>query len=230
MGSEAVREVKKDKLVFLLDVDNTLLDNDRLKDDFVLRSRDLLGEVGANRFWQMYEEVRQEEGYVDYPAAARRLDAETGEASASQLLLDMMESTDFAPYLYPEALSTIRHLESLGTPAILSDGDRVFQPLKIRRSGLEAAVEGRVLITVHKESELPRVFERFPADHYVFVEDKPRILSMLAARGSSRFTTVWVLQGHYALEGQCDPPPDYTVRDIGDLFDFKLDDFVSGRS
>ncbi len=131
--------------------------------------------------------------------------------------MNMVDDIDFASYLYPHALETIQHLWSFGTVAILSDGDTVFQPLKIHNSGLEEAVHSNVIITIHKELEMKKVFDRFPADTYVVVDDKPRILAVFERRCPTLYTTVLVLQGHYGVEGQYTPRPDITIRRIGDL-------------
>ena len=204
-------------LVFLLDVDNTLLDNDALKAEIGSRIRALVGRELADRFWDLYEEVRQEKDYVDYPETVSRFIGQYGAAARGAELRAIFDSLPFSRFLYPGVLETIRHLWTLGTVAILSDGDPVFQPQKIKKSGLEDAVKGNVMIFVHKELQLSDVFARYPANHYVIVDDKARILSWLEAKAPATFTTVFVLQGHYAQEGEFQPPPDIAIAHISDL-------------
>ncbi|HZS94116.1 MAG TPA: HAD family hydrolase [Chloroflexota bacterium] len=213
------------RVVFLLDVDNTLLDNDRLKEDLGDRIEQLEGTAREKMFWRIYDDMREEEGYVDIPGSVDRLAAVTHDPSAGEELRAMLETWPYRDYVYPGAFETIAHLRTLGTVAILSDGDPVFQPMKIRDSGLADAVQGNVMICVHKEQELPRVFSTYPGDHYVMVDDKPRILATLAQECPHRFTTVLVRQGKYASH-VCDyqPAPDIIVDHIGDLFRFTLDD------
>jgi FMN phosphatase YigB (HAD superfamily) len=203
-------------LVFLLDVDNTLLNNDQLKDDLAQQGRALLGEERAERFWQIYEEVRHDEDYVDFPATLARFAAEFPDAPNDRLRSLVMD-VPFASYLYPGALAAITYLNSIGQAVILSDGDHIFQMLKIERSGLAAAVAGRVVITVHKERELATVFTAYPAEHYVLIDDKPTILATVERCYGERFTTVLVCQGKYARLGNVSPPPDIVVPHIADL-------------
>jgi FMN phosphatase YigB (HAD superfamily) len=217
-------------LVFLLDVDNTLLDNDALKAEIGRRIEALVGPEPARRFWVLYEEVRQEQDFVDYPETLRRFIHEYGESAKPKRLREIFGTLPFSSFLYPGVLETLAHLRSLGTVVILSDGDQVFQPLKIRRSGLEKAVGGNVLIYVHKEHELPRVFDRYPADHYVVVDDKSRILSAMEEDSPSTFITVFVLQGHYAQEGVSEPAPDFVIHHISELSSFTKERFLQGRA
>jgi FMN phosphatase YigB (HAD superfamily) len=214
-------------LVFLLDVDNTLLDNDRLKSDLAARIESAVGSETAAHFWDVYEQVRADEDYVDFPETIRRISAESDGAEVAQRLDQIVHSVPFRDYLYPHVLDTIAYLNSLGEAVILSDGDPVFQPLKIRESGLEAAVGGRVLVYVHKEDELSRVFAAYPADHYVAVDDKPRIVSALEASCPATFTTVLVLQGKYARAQDADPGPDYVIDHIADLRTFTAHQFTA---
>jgi FMN phosphatase YigB (HAD superfamily) len=216
------------QLVFLLDVDNTLIDNDALKADIGARVEVLVGAELASRFWVIYEEVRQEEDFVDYPGTLIRFIHEYGEAAKPEQLREIFDSLPFASFLYPRVMGTLAHLHSLGTVVILSDGDQVFQPRKIRMSGLEEAVRGNVLIYVHKEHELAHVFARYPADHYVVVDDKARILSVLEEDFPSTITTVFVLQGHYAQEGAHQPAPDIVIHHIAELSSFSREQFVQG--
>jgi FMN phosphatase YigB (HAD superfamily) len=219
-----------DRLVFLLDVDNTLLDNDALKAEIGKRVEALVGTQLALRFWVLYEEVRQEQDYVDYPETLARFIHEHGAAAKPEQLRAIFESLPFASFLYPGVMETLQHLRSLGTAVILSDGDQVFQPRKIRQSGLEEAVGGNVLIYVHKEHELAHVFARYPADHYVVVDDKSRILSALEEDCPTAFTTVFVLQGHYAREGEYRPTPDITIHHIAELSSFSKTQFLQGAT
>jgi FMN phosphatase YigB (HAD superfamily) len=218
------------RLVFLLDVDNTLLDNDALKAEIGRRVEALVGAELAQRFWVLYEEVRQERDFVDYPETLVRFLHEQGEAAKPEQLREIFESLPFSEFVYPGVKETLQHLRALGTPVILSDGDQVFQPRKIRLSGLEAAVGGDVLIYVHKEHELVHVFARYPADHYVVVDDKPRILSRLEEDCPTTFTTIFVLQGHYAREGEYSPAPDITIHHIAELSSFSRAQFLEGAA
>ena len=217
-------------IVFLLDVDNTLLDNDRLKEDLQRRFLGLLGQERSDRFWQIYEEVRRDEDYVDYPLTFKRMAEEQNDPELRTSLETVLEGLQFSSYLYPGVLGMLAYLRTLGTTVILSDGDQAFQPYKIRYSGLERAVDGRVLIYVHKEQELPRVFAHFPADHYVAVDDKPRILAALETECPTTFTTVLVLQGKYAVPGPSTPAPDYVIDRIAALHSFSKERFLTNST
>jgi FMN phosphatase YigB (HAD superfamily) len=206
-----------DGVAFLLDVDNTLLDNDRLKADLAARIESEIGTKRARRFWDIYEEVRSEASFVDYPATVSRWAAESQDQPGGERLMAVLDHVPFRDYLYPLALDTIAYLQTMGTVAIVSDGDQVFQALKIQRSGLAESVHGNVLITVHKERELKRVFARFPARHYVVVDDKPSILSALGRECPATFTTILVMQGRYAAQPARDLKPDHVVNSIGEL-------------
>lgn len=214
-----------DDVVFLLDCDNTLLDNDRVQED--LRDH-LAREFGADnrdRYWAILEQLRAELGYADYLGALQRY--RLGAMSDPRLLLMSSYLVDypFATRLYPGALDVIRYLRTMGLTTILSDGDVVFQPRKIQRSGLWAAVEGRVLIYVHKERMLDTVAERYPARHYVMVDDKLRILAAMKGIWGDRLTTIFSRQGHYALDPKniiAYPAADLTVECIGDLITYDL--------
>ncbi len=213
--------------VFLLDVDNTLLDNDRVQEDL---SEHLLSECGAecrNRYWQIFEQLRTELGYADYLGALQRYRAaELREEGTNDPRLLRMSSFlvdyPFVERLYPGALQVIAQLSRWGRTVILSDGDVVFQPRKVQSSGLWSAVEGRVLIYIHKEHMLADVQRRYPADHYVLVDDKLRILAAAKGALGARLTTVFARQGHYALDPSnlaTYPPADLTVEGIGELVD-----------
>jgi FMN phosphatase YigB (HAD superfamily) len=209
----------RERVVFLLDVDNTLLDNDRIIAD--LREA-LTREVGVEkeaRYWSIFETCRSELGYADYLGALQRIRLEDPHDPNLLTISSMLVNYPFRERLYPGALDVVRHLGQWGTTVILTDGDVVFQPLKIERSGLKAAVGGRVLIYVHKEKELADVEERFPADRYVLVDDKVRILSAVKAAWGARVTTVFPKQGHYATDPGVAgyPTPDFSVDHIGEL-------------
>lgn len=203
--------------VFLIDVDNTLIDNDRAKADVAGTIRELVSPDRAARFWSMYEEVRDEERVVDYPETLRRFRRafrdETHLADVDRAVLGV----PFERYLYPRALDVIARLWEHGEPAILSDGDRVYQPMKIERAGLLLAVRGNVLVYEHKEDHLAEVQRRFPAERYVHIDDKAALLARTKASLGDRVTTVHVRQGHYAAEGPSGASPDLVVERIADL-------------
>jgi FMN phosphatase YigB (HAD superfamily) len=204
-------------IVFLIDVDNTLLDNDRAKADVARAIGELVGPERAARFWSLYEEVRRDCGVVDYPETLRRFRRtftdERRLTDVGRVVLDV----PFERYLYPRALEVIEHLWELGEPAILSDGDRVYQPLKIERAGILLAVRGNVLVYEHKEDHLAEVQRRFPADRYVHIEDKAALLAHTKASLGDRVTTIHVRQGHYATEAAAGVPPDVIVERIADV-------------
>jgi FMN phosphatase YigB (HAD superfamily) len=186
--------------VFLLDVDNTLLDNDAVEADLHRYLAAQLGQERAKRYWTIFEELRTELGYADYLGALQRLRGEyqheTHLLEASTYILEY----PFAERVYAGSLDTVRRLNELGRTVILSDGDVVLQPHKIRGSGLWAAVDGDVLVYVHKEHELDDVERHYPAEHYVIVDDKPRILDAIKRVWGGRVTTVFLKQGHYATD------------------------------
>ena len=209
-----------DKVIFLLDVDNTLLDNDRLRDDLMRHLAQEFGAENRDRYSAILEELRAELGYVDYLGAMQHY--RLAEMNDPQLLLMSAFLMDypFADLVYPGALGAIAHLRTWGRTVILSDGDVIFQPRKIQRSGLWHAVEGRVLIYVHKEQMLDAVAKRYPARRYVMVDDKLRILAAMKKTWGERLTTVFPRQGHYALDPKnvaAYPPADITVEHIGEL-------------
>jgi hypothetical protein len=215
-------------VVFLLDVDNTLLDNDAVAADLRAHLTEAFGEEREERYWAFFEELRSELGYADYLGALQRFRLayphETGLIQMSTWLIDY----PFPERLYPGSLDVIAHLRQIGQPVVLTDGDVVFQPRKIARSGINAAVEGNVLLYVHKEEELGEVERRYPADHYVLVDDKLRILAAVKEAWGERVTTVFPRQGHYALDPEVlsrYPPADISVDRIGDLLPLSLSDF-----
>ncbi|MEO7939394.1 MAG: HAD family hydrolase [Burkholderiaceae bacterium] len=221
MSAESTTDV-----VFLLDVDNTLIDNDSIVSDLRGHLERSFGAASATRYWSIFEELREELGYADYLGALQRYraNAERGVSADERLLLMATYLIDypFAERLYPRALEVVAHLGQFGPTVILSDGDVVFQPRKIQRSGLWDAVGGRVLIYVHKERMLEAVQRLHPAKHYVMVDDKVRLLA--AAKGvlGDRLTTVLPRQGHYAHDpatAAMATKADVTIQHIGDLID-----------
>ncbi|HKB47389.1 MAG TPA: HAD family hydrolase [Ktedonobacterales bacterium] len=211
--------------VFILDCDNTLLDNDALKDDLDVRLRALLGEQMAERFWQVYEDVRRQTGTVDYLETIEYFRYELHDNALLERVRMLIMDYPFAERLYPGALDTLAYLRRIAFPTIVSDGDDIYQPLKIERAGLAAAVEGHVLIYVHKEEHLDEIFARWPALFYVMVDDKAHILAATKARFPDRFVTVHVRQGHYGLDPeQFDPAPDVSIEHIAELRNYGLAD------
>jgi FMN phosphatase YigB (HAD superfamily) len=217
-------------IVFLLDCDNTLLDNDRVQLDLRDRLEQECGPECRDRYWAIFEELRAELGYADYLGALqvyrRRNEWDTRLLAVSSFLIDY----PFADRLYPNALGVIRHLSTYGLTVILSDGDVVFQPRKVDRSGLSSAVEGRVLIYIHKEKMLAAVVAKYPARHYVMIDDKLRVLSMMKNEWRERLTTVFPRQGHYASDPEilaAYPPADLAVDRISDLIAYERSAFLS---
>jgi len=207
-------------LVYLVDVDNTLLDNDAVIDDLRKHLRDAFGAECEQRYWEIFEELRRELGYADYLGALQRYRNEHPRESHLLRISLYLLHYPFASRVYPRAFDVIRRLGDSGTVAILTDGDVVFQPRKVERSGLWAAVSGEVQIFIHKEQMLDEVERRHPAQRYVVIDDKLRILTAIKAVWGDRVTTVFVRQGHYAHDpSQVNPypPADVTVNAIGDL-------------
>jgi FMN phosphatase YigB (HAD superfamily) len=205
-------------VVFLLDLDNTLIDNDSVRQQLNNGTRRLLGAELADRFWKIYEEVRDECDYVDFLETLDRFHREAKVSLEQERKLDRL-ILDF-PYpeaLYPATLDVLAALWKVGTPVVLSDGDPVFQPLKVLRSGVAEAVRGNVLVFPHKESSLNAVARLFPADRYVAVDDKAAILAALKTQWGARLTTVHVLQGKYADDAYTGPPPDHVLNGIAEL-------------
>jgi FMN phosphatase YigB (HAD superfamily) len=215
-------------VIFLLDVDNTLLDNDQFGKDLGDRLEESFGAFERARYWSIIAKRREEFGFVDYLGSLQ--DFRTGLDDHAELL-DMSEFVleyPFAERLFPGALDALAHLRTLGRPVVLSDGDIVFQPRKIHRAGIWAAVEGRVLIYLHKEKVLDHMQRRYPAKHYVMVDDKANLLAAMKSVLGSKLTTVFVRQGHYALDPQSksvNPAPDLVIEHIGDLTTYQLTDF-----
>jgi FMN phosphatase YigB (HAD superfamily) len=209
-----------DPLCYLLDVDNTLIDNDAVTADLKLHLIDAFGEVCERRYWEIFEELREELGYADYLGALQRYRIERPRDTNLLEMSLYLTNYPFERRVYPGAMALLQHLRTRGDVAILSDGDVVFQPRKIERSGLWDAVGGRVLIYIHKEQMLDDVEQRYPARGYVMVDDKLRILTAMKAVWGERLTTVFVRQGHYALDpaivGRY-PPADVIIERIADL-------------
>ena len=211
------------EVVFLLDVDNTLLDNDRIVADLSDHLAHEFGDESRNRYWEIFEALRVELGYADYLGALQRY--RVGGMNDPRLLMlsSFLVDYPFAERLYPGALDVIAYLRRWGPTVILTDGDVVFQPRKVQRSGLWDAVEGRVLIYLHKEQMLDDVEQRYPARHYVMVDDKLRILAAMKKVWGDRLTTVFPRQGHYALDPRnivAYSPADITIEHIGDLINY----------
>jgi hypothetical protein len=211
------------RLTLFVDVDNTLIDNDAAKEEMDRRLTAVVGPEAAKRFWAVYEEVRREFGVVDIPRALARFESENEHILvdlAQRLpLAEVFMDFPFRDYLYPDAMATLKHLRSLGRVAILSDGDGVFQPVKIARSGLADAVDGYVLVYPHKEAHHGELEAIFPADYYVLIDDKLDVLRRFREQSTAPLTSVFVRQGKYAAAAG--PPPwpgaDIVVERIGDL-------------
>ena len=208
------------KIVFLVDVDDTLFDNDRVEEELSRFLEEKFGPGGRDSFLAFFEECRKQEGFADFLGAFQKFRIATREHPNTMELAFFFRDYPFDRHLYPEALNVLDRLSALGTTVILSDGDAFFQPHKIDRAGIRSAVANRVRIFVHKETRLDRLEEEFPARHYVLIDDKHRILSAVKKQWQDRVTTIWVRQGHYAREDPPDAgllPPDRTIERIGDL-------------
>jgi FMN phosphatase YigB (HAD superfamily) len=218
-------------IVFLVDVDNTLLDNDRIQDDLRDHLAQEFGPASRDRYWTILEQLFTELGYRDYLGALQRYRVEHPRdvhlLSMSSFLVDY----PFADRLYPGALDVLKRFRGWGRTVILSDGDVVFQPRKVERSGLSGAVDGHVLIYIHKEEALDDVERRYPAGHYVLVDDKPRIVAAVKQTWGDRVTTVLPRQGQYALDQSvvASSVADVTVERIGDLMSYDLPTLLTGR-
>ena len=210
--------------VFLFDVDNTLVDNDRIAADLKRYLTMEVGEERQNQYWEIFEQLRAELGYADYLGALQRYRLKYPWDSHVLAVSSYLVNYPFANRLFAGSLDALDHARSFGLTVILSDGDVVFQPLKVHRAGLFEAVEGRILIYVHKENELQDVERRFPADHYVIVDDKVRILTAIKKIWRDRVTTVFVRQGHYATASDVPryPAADVSIDRIADLTQFDL--------
>ena len=217
--------MRRHEVVSLVDIDNTLLDNDAVTADL---RRHLTSEVGRDRqqrYWEIFEELRAELGYADYLGALQRYRLEHPRDSHLLALSNFLIDYPFANRLFPGSLDAIEHLKHWGPVVVLSDGDVVFQPRKIHRSGIFEAVDGNILVYIHKEMELDDVEQRYPAKHYVLVDDKPRLLAAIKRAWGTRVTTVFPRQGHYALDPDAFAKytlPDVTVQRVGELVDYDL--------
>jgi FMN phosphatase YigB (HAD superfamily) len=215
-------------VVFLVDVDNTLLDNDRVQDDLRGHLESEFGAAARERYWQIFEALFKELGYADYLGALQRFRLDDLTKPRLQGLSSFLLDYPFKDRLYPGAFETLAHLRKWGPTVILSDGDAVFQPRKILRSGVRDAVEGRVLIYIHKEEMLDDVRRHYPARRYVMVDDKLRILSAMKKIWGDELTTVFPRQGHFALDPEvvrAYPAADLTVEAIGKLASFERSAF-----
>ena len=215
-----------ERTVFLFDVDNTLLDNDRVTRDLRAFLEKEVGLARCNRYWQIFEDLRAELGYADYLGALQRYRVEHPYDSHLLAVSTYLVNYHFANRLFPNSLDVLEYCKKRGKVVILTDGDVVFQPRKIERSGLFEAVEGNILIYIHKEHELHDVERRYPAEKYVMVDDKLRILTAIKEIWGAKVTTVFPRQGHYAFDEKelaKYPPADFTIEKIGDLLNFNLD-------
>src|SRR5947209_3146210 len=210
-------------VVFLFDVDNTLLDNDRITADLKRHLEKEVGHDRQQRYWEFFEQMRAELGYAAYLGALQRYRIEYPRDPSLLTVSHFMVNYPFATRLFPDSLDVVEHVKQWGKAVVLSDGDVVFQPRKIARSGISEAVNGNVLIYIHKEKELDDVEHRFPADHYVLIDDKLRILTAVKEIWGEKVTTVFPKQGHYALDAQAIaglPPADISIARIGELLGY----------
>lgn len=227
---ETAKKTKAPRIVFLLDVDNTLLDNDRVAADLRRYLKQEVGPACERQYWTIFEQLRAELGYADYLGALQRYRIEHVHDHNLLAISSYLVNYPFANRLYPNSLDVVERCKAWGTPVILSDGDVVFQPRKVERSGLFEAVDGNVLIYIHKEHELDAVERRYPADQYVLVDDKLRILTAVKQAWGARVTTVFPRQGHYAIDPAilaAYPAADITLDRIGDLLAYDLRELVS---
>jgi FMN phosphatase YigB (HAD superfamily) len=219
-------------IVFLFDVDNTLLDNDGVQSDLSEHLERTYGAPARDRYWTIFEELRSELGYADYLGALERYRLEALHRPEVLRMSSWLVDYPFADRLYPGALDAVRHVQQWGRAVILSDGDAVFQPRKVERSGLWRAFDDHVLIYVHKEQELDDVKEIYPADRYVLIDDKLRILSAVKAAWGDAVTTVFPRQGHYALDPKelaKYPGADIELGAIGELLGHDLSSFLEKK-
>jgi FMN phosphatase YigB (HAD superfamily) len=213
------------QVVFLFDVDNTLLDNDRVVTDLMNHLEHEVGHERQQRYWAIFEELRSALGYADYLGALQRYRVEYPRDPHLLTVSSYLVNYPFANRLFPNSLDVLDHCKAWGPVVILSDGDVVFQPRRVERSGLFEAVDKNVLIYVHKELELEDVERRYPAEHYILVDDKLRILTAVKKIWGARVTTVFPRQGHYALDLQelaTYPPADVSIGRIGELLEYGL--------
>ncbi len=217
-------------VVFFFDVDNTLLDNDHVSKDLKEHLIKRVGEFSAGRYWEIFEQLRTRLGYADYLGALQQYRIEHPHDLSLLAVSHFMVNYPFANRLFPESIDAVTHAQRLGTAAIMSDGDVVFQPRKIERSGLYEVFGDHILIYIHKELELSDVEAKYPAKHYVMVDDKVRILAALKKHWGARVTTVFPRQGHYALDAAQVakyPKPDITIERIGELQKYSLEEILA---
>ncbi|CAN5309034.1 hypothetical protein BH11PSE14_BH11PSE14_11160 [soil metagenome] len=220
-------------LLLMLDVDNTLLDNDRFGSDLGDWLESAFGADERARYWAIYEMLKQSLGYADYLGALQLFRTGNSDQARLQQAGEFMLDYPFQDRLYPQALEVIALLCEIAPVIVLSDGDMVFQPRKIRRAGIAAAVDGRVLVYVHKQHELDDLRYRYPAQRYTMVDDKPLLLSEMKRAPGIALQTIFVRQGHYALATDAatlSPPPDRTILRIGQLLSFTRHDFDAGAT
>jgi len=215
-------------IVTFFDVDNTLLDNDRVVADLMRHMDRELGHERRQEYWEIFEELRHELGYADYLGALQRYREQYPRDPQVLIVSSFLVNYPFANRLFPESLDVVERAKTWGSAAILSDGDVVFQPRKIERSGLMEIVEGNILIYIHKEEALDDVERRFPAERYIVVDDKLWLLHAIKAYWGSRVTTVWPKQGHYVTDARVHalPEPDVTLDRIGDMLSWRLDELL----
>ena len=223
---------KRPGVVFLFDVDNTLIDNDRVQAHLSEHLEQTYGATTRDRYWEIFEQLRSELGYADYLGALERYRTEDLHRPEVLRMSSWLVDYPFVERLYPGALDAVKHVQQWGTPVILSDGDAVFQPRKVERSGLWKAFDSRVIIYIHKEEELDDVKRLYPADRYVLIDDKLRILTAVKKIWGERVTTVFPKQGHYALDPKAVaeyPPADVELGKIGDLVKCDLAAFLKKK-
>jgi FMN phosphatase YigB (HAD superfamily) len=217
------------EIVFLFDVGNTLLDDDRIERDIRGHLENEFGADARDRYFDILEELRAKLGYADYLGALQRYRIENPDDPRLLMFSCFLVDYPFANRLYPGSLDAVEHVERWGQTVILSDGDVVFQPRKVERSGLWEAVEGRVLIYIHKEEMLDRIAQLYPARHYVMIDDKLRILAAMKSGWGDRLTTIFPRQGRYALNPEIRaayPAADITIERIGDLTGYDADGII----
>jgi FMN phosphatase YigB (HAD superfamily) len=230
IGGMVASHTSPARTVFLFDVDNTLLDNDSIISDLSAHLDREVGTEHERSYWAIFEALRTELGYADYLGALQRYRNTYPHDPCTLAASRFLMNYPFASRLFPGALEVIEHVRRWGTPALLTDGDIVFQPRKIDRSGLYDAFHGRVLIYVHKETELDDVEARYPADHYVMIDDKLRILDAMKKIWGAKVTTVFVRQGHYALDPAqvaAYPSADLTIERIREISDYDRGRFAA---
>ena len=223
-GTRVAKSKTMKDLVFLFDVDNTLLDNDRFQSDLFRHIEREFGRAARKRYLELFEELRKKLGDADYLGALERYRQQDLHDPRFLHMANWVIEYPFPDRLYPGALQVIQRTRKWGQVAILSDGDAVFQPRKVERSGLWKAVAGNVLIFIHKEQELECVEKLYPARHYVMVDDKLRLLEAMKDIWKERVTTVFVRQGHYARDKKALAqyrPADISIRRIADLLDIE---------